>query len=101
MEKIVKVEMKQMNIVHKFYCDKCHKELGKSVEHSDGYYDTYGKFEEKMYIPVFGWVSVQGNLCNECRKEVQQAIRNKQQAIRDSIKDIANAFNLSFGETGC
>ena len=90
MEKTVEVEVKTTNTVHKFYCDKCNKEIGVTTELPDGYYQKRGVFEEKMFLPGFRWISLQGNLCDECAKHARER-------IAEQLKGVSDEFNLKCG----
>lgn len=45
MEKVISKEATKINIIHEFYCDKCNKYLGESVEYDDGWFDEIGYFD--------------------------------------------------------
>lgn len=71
MENIETKVVETKKIIHKFYCDKCNKYLGKSEELSDGYYTEFGDYKVKIYIPEnkHGWYISKGCLCDKCKNQ--------------------------------
>lgn len=61
------VERKYKVNEHDFYCDKCNKHLGKSVECDDGYYKKLGEFE--LDFLVGDWYKIKKHFCDDCRIE--------------------------------
>ena len=80
MEKVVKIKTNIIKSVHKFYCDKCNKFLGKSYEHDDGYYEKYGEVDE--HICLFNtWYEIKGTFCESCFEKFKTNIIKRIKAI--------------------
>lgn len=59
--------------VHQFYCDGCGAELGTSVELDDGYYKTFGDYQQGVYVNK-AWYRLKKNFCDECATAKTAAI---------------------------
>ena len=54
---------------HEFYCDKCGKYLGISIEYDDGYYERIGEVDIHLY-----GLTLSGHFCDNCRKKIDSQI---------------------------
>lgn len=68
MEKIEDIKRTITDHCHKFYCDDCGIFLGMSFEEDDGYYKTFGDFEQKAFIGN-RWYKLHAFLCPECAED--------------------------------
>ena len=80
MEKVITEIRKKEENKHQFYCDNCNKYLGETQEYEDGYYPKIGEFELSFYLPD-GWYKVEKCLCEECKN-------NYIDKLRDVLKSI-------------
>lgn len=67
MEQLKIREIKTQEKKHIFYCDRCQKELGESIEIDDGYYEEKGSYEQKIFINGRGWYNLHLCLCDKCK----------------------------------
>jgi predicted Zn-dependent protease len=70
MENVTEKEVTKVDRKYDFYCDKCGQHLGTSYEHPDGWYKQFGEVNTRD--PEYC-----GNLCNECRDNLELEIKNK------------------------
>ena len=83
MEKTTKVSKTVVREEHSFYCDDCGKHLGTSQEYEDGYYQTFGEFEQSfclkhsnMWNGKSEWFELKKCLCDECKEKTLLRIKS-------------------------
>lgn len=64
MEEIKKVEVTTEKVEHHFWCDECGGYMGHTVEHDDGYCQSLGEYEFKVYLD--GWYELKKTICPAC-----------------------------------
>lgn len=86
MDTTEKEQVTTTKITHVITCDVCGKEINKSVELEDGYFENVGKYEQSFQIwPAGGRVGTRwgehpmtcrfkADLCTECAKNKTQDI---------------------------
>ena len=74
MHKTIVKKVRTEQYFHEFYCDDCNKYLGKSIEYDDGWFETYGEYEQHFYVNGYGWCKLKKTLCDECKDKMNTKI---------------------------
>lgn len=70
-QKVNKIEKDE--ITHEFYCDDCGKYIDQSIEWEDGYYESYGDYEQQMFFKG-SWWRLEKCLCDDCKNKYDEKI---------------------------
>lgn len=63
-----------------FSCDRCGREIGYTIEQSDGWYDILGEYTAKMFIGG-KWYGLNACLCDDCKRDKDADIINTLKSI--------------------
>ena len=71
------VERKEVdNVIHHFYCDKCKKSLGETIEQEHSYIpNPKGMIEYNRGLRIgMEWYSINMDLCEDCARELDNCL---------------------------
>lgn len=88
MQKIENTVIELEAIKHKFYCDKCKRLIGESIEDEDGCYDELGVIDKRIEFISGNRLKDYHfylNICEDCREIVNKEIDKK---IENTLKKL-------------
>lgn len=77
MDQVESKQITKTEITHKFYCDNCNKFLGSSIEYDDGYYDSYGEYNQEFILHGIGHFYISCCLCDKCKDSYNNDLKSQ------------------------